>query len=107
MRICGPVEELELQSPGLAAEDLAIATELLPGDGGVIRRFRELYVLAGTHVGIRIAAALREVGMREGHADNTLGAGDQLQIALVPHIDRSQIVPEAQRRALCEKGIRM
>lgn len=88
MRIGGAIEELQLQRPGLTPKDLAIAAELLARDGGVIGRLRELYVLARTHVGLatRVATALGEVGVREGHTDDTLGTGDQLQIALVPHI---------------------
>lgn len=88
MRIGGAVEKLQLQRPGLTPKDLAIATELLARDSSVIGRLRELYVLAGTHVGLaaRVAATLGEVGVREGHSNNALGTGDQLQIALVPHI---------------------
>lgn len=102
MRIRGTIVELQLQRPGLAAKDLAIATELLTRDGGVIGRLRELYVLTGTHIGLaaRITAALGEIGVREGHTDNALGTGDQLQIALIPHIRCGQLVVQSQLRAL-------
>jgi len=59
-------------------------------------------MLTRTHLGFatRIAAALGEVGMGEGHTDDALGAGDQLQIALIPHIRRRQIVLKTQLGAL-------
>lgn len=61
-------------------------------------------MLAGTHVGLaaRIAAALGEVGMGESHADDALGASDQLQIALIPHVRRRQIVIRTQLGALIQ-----
>jgi len=94
-----PVEELQLQCPGFAPEYLAIATELLTGNGRVVGRLRELYVLTGTHAGLatRIATTLGEVCVGEGHPDNAFGTGHQLQTALVPNIPRHCIVLEAQR----------
>lgn len=102
VRIAGSVEEFQLQCPGFAPKHLAISTELLAGNGGIIGRLRELDMLAGTHAGLatRIAATFGEVGIGEGHSDDALGTGDQLQAALVPHIPGHCIVLKNQRRAL-------